>query len=117
MILDDIKKKLQEVDSKVYYAAVDLSVKDTVWDYIVFERSALRVNANKTGYTEEYTLRIIREEFIPEGLEIEVIEKMLEIPGMRLKSDGGTYEYVPKPNTNNVVEMFSVGFVRSKKKV
>lgn len=117
MILDDIKNKLQEIDSNVYYAAVDLSVKDTVWDYIVFERSALSVTANKTGYTEEYTVRIIREDFIPEGLEIEVIEKMLEIPGMRLKSDGGTYEYVPKPNTNIVVEMFSVGFVRPKKKV
>lgn len=117
MILDDIRNKLQEVDSKVYYAAVDLSVKDTVWDYTVFERSALSVNANKTGYTEEYTVRIIREEFIPEGVEIEVIDKMLEIPGMRLKSDGGSYEYVQKPNTNVVVEMFSVGFVRPKKKV
>ncbi len=117
MILDDIKNKLQEIDSKVYYAAVDLSVKETVWDYIVFERSALSVNANKTGYTEEYTVRIIREEYIPEGLEIEVIEKMLEIPGMRLKSDGGTYEYVQKPNTNVVIEMFSVGFVRPKKRV
>lgn len=117
MILDDIKTKLQEIDSKVYYAAVDLSVKETVWDYIVFERSALSVNANKTGYTEEYTVRIIREDFIPEGLEIEVIEKMLEIPGMRLKSDGGTYEYVQKPNTNIVIEMFSVGFVRPKKRV
>lgn len=117
MILDDIKNKLQEIDRKVYYAAVDMAVKETVWDYIIFERSALSVNANKTGYTEEYTVRIIREEYIPEGLEIEVIEKMLEIPGMRLKSDGGTYEYVQKPNTNVVIEMFSVGFVRPKKKV
>lgn len=117
MILDDIKNKLKEIDSNVFYAMVDTSVKDTVWDYIIFERNALSVNANKTGYSEEYTVRIIREEFIPEGVEIEVIDKMLEIPGMRLKSDGGIYEYVQKPNTNIVVEMFSVGFVRPKKKV
>lgn len=117
MILDDIKNKLQEIDENVYYAAVDLAFEGTVWDYIVFERSALKASANKTGYTEEYTVRIIREEFIPEGLEIEVIEKMLEIPGMRLNSDGGTYEYVQKPNTNIVIEMFSVGFVRPIKKV
>lgn len=112
MILDDIKNKLQEVDSNVFYAAVDLSVKDTVWDYIVFERTNLKVSTNKTGYTEGYTVRIIREEFIPEGTEISVIEKMLEIPGMRLASDGGTYEYVQKPNTNIVIEMFSVSFAR-----
>lgn len=117
MILDDIKNKLQEIDSNVFYAAVDISVKDTVWDYIVFERAALSANANRTGYTEEYTVRIIREEFIPEGLEIEIIEKMLELPGVRLKNDGGTYEYIQKPNTNVVIEMFSVNFVRAKKKV
>lgn len=116
MILDDIRNKLQEIDSNVFYAAVDMSVKNTVWDYIIFERNALSVNANKTGYTEEYTVRIIREEFIPEGLEIEVIDKMLEIPGMRLKSDGGSYDYVPKPGTNAVIEMFSVSFVRPKKR-
>lgn len=117
MILDDIKNKLQEVDSNVFYAAVDMSVKDTVWDYIVFERSSLTVSANRTSYTEEYTVRIIREEFIPDGKEIEVIEKMLEIPGMRLAVDSGTYEYVQKPNTNIVVEMFSIGFVRPKKRM
>lgn len=94
-----------------------MSVKDTVWDYIVFERSALSVSTNKTGYAEEYTVRIIREEYIPEGLEIEMIEKMLELPGMRLKSDSGIYEYIQKPNTNIVVEMFSINFVRPKKKV
>ena len=117
MILDDIKNKLQEIDNNVFYAAVDMSIKDTVWDYIVFERSALTVNANKTGYTEEYTVRIIREEFIPEGLEIEVIDKMLELSGVRLKNGGGTYEYVQKPNTNIVIEMFSVAFVRPKQRV
>lgn len=117
MILEDIKTKLQEIDSNVFYAAVDKSVNNTVWDYIIFERSTLEVNAGRTSYTEGYTVRIIREEYIPEGLETEVIEKMLTIPGMRLKSDGGTYDYIQKPNTDIVIEMFTVHFVRSKKKV
>ena len=59
-----------------------------------------------------YTVAIVRENFIPEGLEMTVINKMLEIPGMRIAGTGGNYEYVPKPNTNNIVEMFTIDFVK-----
>lgn len=116
MILDDIKTKLEEIDSKVYYGAVSESVKEKPWNYIVFNRSVMRASQNKTGFSVIYSVHIVREEFIPEGLEEAIIEKMLEINGMRLAGNDCTYDYMTKPNTDMVVEMFSADFVRAKKK-
>lgn len=92
-------------------------MRETVWDYIVFERSKKRLNENKTGYTDVYSVHVIREEFIPEGLEDEIINKMLEISGMRLEGSDGEYTYIQKPNTDVVIEMFSINFVKPKKRV
>lgn len=115
MILDDIKTKLEEVDEKVYYGMVDDEVRETVWNYTVFNRVSLKPVQNRTGYSDYYDVHIIRENFVPEGLDIEVINKMLEIDGMRLAGGDGSYNYVKKPNTNIVVEMLTLQFVRARK--
>ena len=115
MLLNDIKEKLQEIEPNVFYGMVDPVMRETEWNYSVFERKKLSFNENKTSASQYFTLHIIREEFIPEGLEFEMIKKVLEIPGMRLSSQDGEYDYVAKPNTNTVVEMFSIDFVKPKK--
>lgn len=115
MILDDIKTKLEEIDPNVSYGTFDDVVVSHCWDYIVFERKALRQNANKTDYITVFTIHIIREEFIPDGLEEAVIEKLTEIAGVRPISEG-IYEYTVKPDTDTVIEMFTMDFVRPRKK-
>ena len=115
MILDDIKNQLEAVDQRIYYGMVDDEVRETVWNYIVFNRVTLKSAPNKTGYSDYYDVHIIRENFIPEGLDIEVINKMLEIDGMRLAGTDGSYNYIQKPNTNIVVEMLTLHFVRARK--
>lgn len=115
MILNDLKAKLEEIDKNVFYGMVDNSMKETLWNYIVFNRERKKISQNKTGFSDYYAIHIVREEYIPEGLEEEVIAKVLEIDGMRLAGDDGEYTYIPKPNTNVVIEMFSIGFVKAKK--
>lgn len=115
MILDDIKNKLEMVDPKVYYGMVDDEVMETVWDYTVFNRTKLKSTGNKMGYADGYDVHIVRESFIPEGTDLSVIGKMLEIDGMRLAGEDGDYTYVQKPNTNTVVEMLTLHFVRARK--
>lgn len=116
MILDDINQRLEEVDRRVYYGAVDkAAVRDTIWDYIVFNRINLKISTNKTSFSDYYVVHIVRENFIPDGIDIEVIEKMLTIDGMRLAGIDGEYNYIQKPNTNIVVEMLSLYFVRARK--
>lgn len=115
MILDDIKKKLEEIDPKIYYGMVDDEVRETLWNYIVFNRVSLKPATNRTGYSDYYDVHIIRENFIPEGLDIDVINKMLEIEGVRLADGECSYNYVQKPNTNIVVEMLTIRFLRARK--
>lgn len=117
MILNDIKEKLEEIDENVFYGAVDNRMKETLWNYTVFNRVKLTPNQNKTSYTAEYAVHIIREDFIPEGLEEKVIEALKSINGVRVDSDGGSYDYVTKPSTNTVVEMFSINFYIPRKAV
>lgn len=116
MILNEIKGKLGEVDSNVFYGAVDKKMKEEIWDYIVFNRAAMRSNQNKTGFSDVYTVHIVREEFIPDGTAEDVIEKMLEISGMRLAGTDSDYDYMVKPKTDAVVEMLSIEFVKARKK-
>lgn len=115
MILNDIREKLQEIDPNVFYGMVDPVMRETVWDYIVFNRKPTKVNENKTGYSYHFTVNIVRENFIPEGLDLTVIEKMRSIPGMKLSGADMEYTYVAKPNTNVVVEMLSIDFVKAVK--
>lgn len=117
MILNDIKEKLEEIDENVFYGAVDNRMKETLWNYTVFNRVKLSPSQNKTGYTAEYAVHIVRENFIPEGLEEEVIEALKAIKGVRVNSEGGSYDYVTKPSTNTVVEMFSINFYIPRKAV
>lgn len=112
MILDEIKTKLQEIDSEVDYGAVKRSRRETVWNYTVFNRGPLKQNPNKTSYNQYYAIHIVRENFIPEGLVVEYINKMLEIAGMRLAGTDIQYTYTTKPNTDRIVEMASVEFVK-----
>lgn len=115
-MLTEIKRKLEEIDPNVFYGMVDKSVAAKAWDYTVFGRKNLSAAANKTGYTTYYWVAIVREDFVPEGTEISVIDKMLEIDGMRLSSTDGQYEYIMKPNTNTVIEVLTLEFYKADKR-
>lgn len=118
MLLEDIQNKLNEIDSNVFYGMANEEKITDKWDYIVFMRKALSISDTRQGYTDRFTVAIIREDFIAEGLDMQVIEKMLEIPGMRLASADCPYSYVKKPNTTNVVvEILTIEFAKAKKRV
>lgn len=116
MILEDISDKLREVDPNVFYGMADETAITREWNYIVFMRRSLSSNTNKSGYSDHFTVAIIRENFIPEGLDIAVIDKMCEIDGMRLASSEAQYSYTQKPNTNTVIELLTIEFVRARKR-
>ena len=115
MILRDIEEKLQEIDPNVFYGMVDPKMKETQWDYIVFNRSVIKHNPNKTSDTDYFDVHIIRENYIPDGIEAEVIEKLTAIHGVRLAGVDSAFQYVQKPNTNIVVEMLTISFMRARK--
>lgn len=121
MLLDDVNKVLKEIDPLVFYGVVPARLVDEngeeveTWDYIVFNRSRLKNHANKTSYGDVFEVHIVREEYIPEGIDIDIITKLTALPGVKLADDDGTYDYIMKPNTDTVVEMLSLTFTRGRK--
>jgi hypothetical protein len=117
LILDDIAKALEEIDPIVFYGAVKRKkMQEKPWNYIVFNRTVLRNTGNNTGWADVYTVNIVREEFIPEGLAEEIIAKLEEIKGMTVVKSDSEYTYMVKPNSDDVVEMLSIDFKRVRKK-
>ena len=116
MLLEDIKAKLETVDPHVFYGLVDESEITDEWNYTVFMRKSLGIEAQKRCYTDRFVVAVIRENYIPEGLETAVIGVMCDIPGMRIADTDGQYSYTRKPNTNTVVEVLTLEFVRARKR-
>lgn len=118
MILDEIKTQLETVDPNVFYGIVDderIKELDFVCDYIVFNRVKPRYNTNLTSKSDYFDVHIIRENYIPEDMDIAIIEAMKRIDGVRLAQDDGAYSYTRKPNTSVVLEMLTLHFVRARK--
>ena len=59
MILTDIKNKLKEIDDNVFYGMVDGKMKETNWNYIVFNRKTLTSNTNKTSYLKRLKIFVL----------------------------------------------------------
>lgn len=116
MILTEIQEKLLEIDPNTYYGTGITHPKNKPWDYIVFSRDILSRKANKSGYSDIVNVSIVREEFIPEGLEEKVIEAMESIAGVRLQEGNHEYYYSVKPGTQLTVEMILLKFTHSRKK-
>lgn len=110
----EIRKKLEEIDPLVFYGAASNLREDVLWNYMVFFRERRRTSENKTGKSYVFHVAIVRENEIPEGLDDEVIEKIREIPGVRLSGDA-TYAYTQKKNTGAAVEVLDIPFVKAMK--
>lgn len=115
MLLTEIESKLQAFGLPVYYGMVDDAQKEMVMDYFVFNRRALKHPGNKTGASDYFDVHVIRENYIPEGVEDAVIEAVCSIPGVRRTAEDCTFQYAQKPNTNVVVELLTIPFVRARK--
>ncbi len=113
MILEDIKQKLEEIDANVYYGLCDDD--NPVWNYIVFNRVKPSYSENNTSHSDYFDVHIVRENFIPEDLDVAVVAKLRELHGVRLSKEDGRYDYTIKPNTNTVVEALTLHFVRARK--
>lgn len=114
MILSDIEAKLKEIDPNVDYGMVSESRRETKWNYIVFNRSTIRRNANKTAASDFFDVHIVRENYVPDGMDDEVISKLCELSGVRLADKEIDFNYVMK-SSDTVVEMMNIYFVRARK--
>lgn len=115
-MLKQIQQSLEAIDPHTYYGAAGTLSGEDVWDYIVFYRTTLSPSTNKTGFAQVYEVAIVREEYVPDETVFAVIDAITAIPGMRYAGTGGTYQYTMKPNTEQVIEILTLDFVRPLKR-
>lgn len=114
-MLQEISDALESTGERVWYGmAAQLSGED-VWNYVVFYRLNLGASQSKTSFVDVYEVTIVHEEYIPDEVITKVINAMRSIPGMRLHNTDGVYQYTTKPNTEQVLELLSLDFVRPSK--
>jgi len=111
-MLDEIYGKLKSVGLPVEYGVCTKEYE--AWDYIVYGRKS--VGRNARNYTNRFFVAIVRENYIPENFDVEVIEKLEEIPGLKLTKGEQPYEYTKKKNTDSVIEICVLEFAKEQKK-
>ena len=116
-MLTEVMEVLQKIDENTFYGAVDSRMKETAWNYIVFDRGTFTRSETRASYSETVNVHVVRENFIPEGLAEQVIEEVESLKGFRLVKGEHEYTYSVKPGTNAVVEMLSLEFVRARKRL
>lgn len=108
-MLDKIRSVLSDFGT-TYYGKANPNITDE-WNYYVFRRTNLKKKgAGGTDFTRCYTVAIVREDYIPENHEFEVIKTVREHTGLRLADTDIQYDYTFKGATDLVVEVAIITF-------
>lgn len=108
-ILDKIREALEPF-GETYYGNANPSTSDP-WNYYVFRRATMRkAGAGGTDFKRYYVVAIVKEDFIPDGHEFEIIDAVRAATNMRLADVDISYEYTFKGSTDLVVEVALITF-------
>lgn len=107
---DKIKEKLEETKEEVFYGAGRFKDRDS-WDCIVYGKR--RLKREKTNSTTIWFVAIVKEEFIPEGMEECVINKMREL-GLKKTDEDARYGYAEKSG-ECMAEICTIEFYKAEK--
>ena len=111
-----IEQALKEIDDTVFYGKMPESFIKEDWNCIVFGKNSIKpTGTSNIDMIDNYWVAIIRENYIPDDLVYEIIDKLNSLPGLKLTSDEGNYEYVFKNKTDLVVEFLTLSFSKVKK--
>lgn len=107
-MIENAKEKLQELNENVQYGVCK---KEDTWDCLLLRKE--RLEKGGTSKREDYlyvSVRIIREDEIPEGIEAQVEEKMKEA-GFKRTIAPAQYDYTVDAN-EIVVEICKMEFAK-----
>lgn len=120
-MLNEIREKLGELKKNEAVPMEDVAYgllpqgSTKKWNYFVFNRVNVKTAGKAKGdFNEYYAVHIVHEDFIPEGYIYKVIQKVLEIKGIKLAiNDDISFNYARKGNTDVVVEIATIVFTKA----
>lgn len=112
--LEKIKVKLEEAfNLPVYYGVAANHPRNAPWNYVVFSRSKIRRDKNRTGFVQGYNVAIVRENYLNDYDAIDAISAMESLPGIRFEESDAEFVYDLRNTT--LVEMCILQFARGVK--
>lgn len=112
--LKNVLSSFSEMNSVVYGK---IKNPPTEWNFFVFNRlSQKKSGTSKLDFSTYYQVHIIREDYIPEGFEFEVIDAVMQGTQLRLADVEISYNYILKDNSEIVVEVATITFVKAIKR-
>ena len=120
-MLNEIREKLGELKKNEAVPMEDVAYgllpqgSTKKWNYFVFNRVNVKTAGKAKGdFNEYYAVHIVHEDFIPEGYIYKVIQKVLEIKGIKLAiNEDISFNYARKGNTDVVVEIATIVFTKA----
>lgn len=109
----DLIRKALEPFGKTYYGKANPK-EGEAWEYYVFRRKKMKKKATSSAdYKRFYEIAIVKEDYIPENHEIEIIKAIEEKTKLRLADDDIVYDYTFKGATDYVVEVAVITFAET----
>lgn len=114
---NELMDALREFGYPVIYGQVSDAideVKNNAWNFFVVRKD--NTSKGQYGYNLKWTVVFISEDYIKEGFEIEIIEKVREQTKLKLSSDDIQFDYTRKGNSTTIIEGCVINFVKEIKK-
>lgn len=109
-MISEVQDALKAIDDRVLYGVARADASNT-WDCLLIRKERIeKSGTSKLGYSQYISVRIIREDAVPEGMEMQVIEYMKGI-GWKQSSASIEYEYTLDAN-EVVVEICKIEFYK-----
>ncbi|OUC52440.1 hypothetical protein B7939_00505 [Eggerthia catenaformis] len=110
-MISQILEKLKEItDVCVYGIVLPSDVENKRWEFIAIRRNGLLFK-NGSVY-QKYLVVYCDEEYIAEGKELEIIQKMKELHISKDETFSISYDVMRKGSTDERIEMVAIGFLK-----
>lgn len=112
-----MEQKLKEINENIFYGIVPENIGLKEWNYFVHGMKKIKKSGSSgNDLNRYYYVAIVRENYIDDKTIFQVIEKICEIPGMRLADGDFEVGYEFKGATDLSVEILELTFTKTIKR-
>ncbi len=109
---DKVEEAIKEYEINYFYGQATLELNDK-WNYSVFKRDT--IDNSRTSSKLNYTLAVVRENYIPEELIEDIINSILSKTNLKLRDTNFKFDYIYNPKSSIVCEVITIDFYQSTK--
>lgn len=107
-----IENAIKDYENKLFYGRATIELTDK-WNYSIFKRDDIIHDKNSMKFN--YSLAIVRENYVEEELIFNIIDKILSNTNLKLRDTNFKFDYFYNQKSDIVCETVVIEFYRSTK--